>query len=109
MAVGGGHAGRIARRSVASNRSTPRRSRGGRGGVVAAVFAFAISLGEFGATVLISRPEFPTASIAIYSFIGKPGALNFGRALAMSTILMIATASGILLIERLRIKGVAEF
>jgi len=81
----------------------------GRAAVVAAAFAFAISLGEFGATVLISRPEFPTASIAIYSFIGKPGALNFGRALAMSTILMIATASSILLIERLRIKGVAEF
>ncbi len=81
----------------------------GRAAVVAAAFAFAISLGEFGATALISRPEFPTATIAIYSFIGKPGALNFGRALAMSTILMIATASSILLIERLRIKGVAEF
>jgi len=47
--------------------------------------------------------------IAIYSYLGKPGALNFGRALALSTILMISSASAILAIEKLRIKGVAEF
>ncbi|MBM4422572.1 MAG: iron ABC transporter permease [Chloroflexi bacterium] len=81
----------------------------GRAAIVAAAFAFAISLGEFGATALLTRPELPTAAVAIYSFIGKPGALNFGRALAMSVLLMIATASSILLIEKLRIKGVAEF
>jgi len=81
----------------------------GRAAVVAAAFAFTLSLGEFGATLLISRPEFPTVPIAIYSYLGKPGALNFGRALALSTILMISSASAILAIERLRIKGVAEF
>jgi thiamine transport system permease protein len=81
----------------------------GRAAVVAAAFAFTLSLGEFGATLLISRPEFPTVPIAIYSYLGKPGALNFGRALALSTILMITSASGILAIEKLRIKGVAEF
>lgn len=81
----------------------------GRAAVVAAAFAFAISLGEFGATALLTRPEFPTATVAIYSFIGRPGALNFGRALAMSTLLMAAAASSILLIERLRLRGVAEF
>ncbi|HLF03079.1 MAG TPA: iron ABC transporter permease [Anaerolineales bacterium] len=81
----------------------------GRAAIVAAAFAFAISLGEFGATALISRPEFPTASVAIYSFIGKPGALNYGRALAMSVLLMFATASSILLIERARLRGLTEF
>lgn len=81
----------------------------GRAAVVAAAFAFTLSLGEFGATLLISRPEFPTVPIAIYSYLAKPGALNFGRALALSTILMITSAGGILAIERLRIKGVAEF
>ncbi len=81
----------------------------GRAAVVAAAFAFTLSLGEFGATLLISRPEFPTVPIAIYSYLAKPGALNFGRALALSTILMIISASGILAIEKLRIKGVAEF
>ncbi|MEK7275865.1 MAG: iron ABC transporter permease, partial [Chloroflexota bacterium] len=81
----------------------------GRAAVVAAAFAFTLSLGEFGATLLISRPEFPTVPIAIYSYLGKPGALNFGRALALSTILMVTSAGAILAIERLRIKGVAEF
>jgi len=47
--------------------------------------------------------------IAIYSYLAKPGALNFGRALALSTILMITSAGGILAIEKLRLKGVAEF
>ncbi len=81
----------------------------GRAALAAAAFAFAISLGEFGATALLNRPEFPTVSLAIYSFIGKPGALNFGRALALSTILMFTSAASILLIERVRLKGVAEF
>jgi thiamine transport system permease protein len=81
----------------------------GRAAIVAAAFAFAISLGEFGATALITRPDFPTASVAIYEFIGRPGALNYGRALALSTLLMLATALSILVIERLRLKGVAEF
>ncbi len=81
----------------------------GRAAVVAAAFAFAISLGEFGATILLNRPEFPTVPLAIYSFIGKPGALNFGRALALSAILMLTSGASILLIERLRLKGVSEF
>lgn len=81
----------------------------GRAGVVAAAFAFAISLGEFGATALITRPEFPTASVAIYNYLSRPGDLNYGRALALSTLLMLATALSILLIERLRLRGVAEF
>lgn len=81
----------------------------GRAAVVASAFAFAISLGEFGATALLNRPEFPTVPLAIYSFIGKPGALNFGRALALSAILMLTSGASILLIERLRLKGVSEF
>jgi len=81
----------------------------GRAMMVAAAFSFAISLGEFGATALLNRPEFPTVPIAIYSFIGKPGALNFGRALALSVILMMTSATSILLIERVRLKGITEF
>lgn len=60
---------------------------------VAAVLAFATSMGEFGATLLISRPEYPTIPVAIFRYLGKPGALNYGQALAMSTILMAVTAS----------------
>ncbi len=66
----------------------------------AAVFAFSISLGEFGAALLISRPEYPTLPVAIYRFLSLPGALNYGQAMAMSVILMAVTVAGALLIER---------
>ncbi len=81
----------------------------GRALIVAAAFAFTISLGEFGATALIARPEFPTIPLMIYRFLSQPGALNYGQALALSTILMAVTAAGILAIERLRIADIGEF
>lgn len=81
----------------------------GRALIVAATFAFAISLGEFGATSLIARPEFSTVPMAIYRFISQPGALNYGQALALSTILMVVCAGGMLAIERLRIANIGEF
>jgi thiamine transport system permease protein len=68
----------------------------------AAIFAFAVSLGEFGASLLIARPEYPTMPVAIYRFLGQPGALNYGQALAMSSLLMLVTASSAALIEWLR-------
>ena len=59
--------------------------------LAAATFAFTISLGEFGATLLISRPEYPTIPVAIERFLSQPGGLNYGQAMAMATILMILT------------------
>lgn len=79
-----------------------------RAALVSAVFAFTISLGEFGATSFLARPEYPTLPVAIYRFIGQPGALNYGQALAMSTLLMLVCGLGILLIERMRLPGVRE-
>jgi thiamine transport system permease protein len=81
----------------------------GRALLVAATFAFAISLGEFGATALIARPEYPTVPIAIYRLLSQPGALNYGQAMALSTILMLVTGAGMLAIERFRIAEVGEF
>jgi thiamine transport system permease protein len=81
----------------------------GRALFVAAVFAFTISLGEFGATALIARPEYPTVPVMIYRFISQPGALNYGRALALSTLLMVVAAGGMLAIERFRIADIGEF
>ena len=81
----------------------------GRAMLVGAVFAFTISLGEFGATALIARPQTPTLPVAIYRFLGQPGALNYGQALAMSTLLMLVCAAGMLAIERFRLGGVGEF
>ena len=77
--------------------------------VAAAGFAFAVSLGEFGATVFLARPDRPTVPVAIYRFLGQPGALNFGQAMALSTILMALTVAVMLVIERLRPAGASEF
>jgi thiamine transport system permease protein len=77
--------------------------------LAAATFAFTISLGEFGATLLISRPEYPTIPVAIERFLSQPGGLNYGQAMAMATILMLITIVSILLIEKFRISGSGEF
>jgi thiamine transport system permease protein len=81
----------------------------GRAVLVAAMFAFAISIGEFGATALIARPEHPTIPVLIYRLLAQPGALTYGQAMALSTILMLVTAGGMLAIEKLRIAEVGEF
>jgi thiamine transport system permease protein len=80
-----------------------------RAGIVATGFAFAISMGEFGATAFLARPDRPTIPTAIYRFLGRPGPLNAGQALAMSVILMVVTATAVMLIERFRVGGVGEF
>ena len=76
---------------------------------VGAAFAFTISLGEFGATLLVSRPDMPTMPVVIYRALGQPGLLNYGQALAMSTLLMAVAAAGLIAIERLRIRDIGEF
>jgi thiamine transport system permease protein len=81
----------------------------GRALVVGAVFGFTISMGEFGATALIARPQMPTMPVAIYRFLGQPGALNYGQALAMSTLLMLVCAAGMIAIERFRVGEIGEF
>lgn len=81
----------------------------GRAVLVGAVFAFTISMGEFGATALISRPEYPTVPVVIYRLLSRPGALNYGQALALSTILMLTSLGGMLAIERFRVGEIGEF
>jgi thiamine transport system permease protein len=80
-----------------------------RAALVAAGFAFAISLGEFGATLFIVRPDTTTLPVAIYRLLGRPGAANFDQAMAASVVLMVLTAASVLVIERLRVRDVGEF
>lgn len=77
--------------------------------IVGAVFAFIISLGEFGATTLIARPEWATMPLTIYRLLGQPGLTNYGHALALSALLMLVSALAIGLMERVRIGESAEF
>jgi len=76
----------------------------GRALAVAAGFAFAISLGEFGATVFIARPDSPTLPVAIFRFLGRPGELNAAEAYALAVVLMAVTAISMFVAGRLRIR-----
>lgn len=80
-----------------------------RAALAAATFAFTISLGEFGATLLIARPEYPTIPVAIERFLSQPGGLNYGQAMAMASLLMLLTVAGILLIEKFRLPNAGDF
>jgi len=68
---------------------------------VSAVFAFSVSMGEFGATSFIARPYTPTMPVAIFRYLSQPGDLNYGQAMAMSSILMLVTITAFIALERL--------
>lgn len=76
---------------------------------VAAGFAFAVSLGEFGATVFIARPDTPTLPVAVSRLLGRAGEVNYGQAMAMSTVLMLVCATTLLVLERVRTDRSGEF
>jgi thiamine transport system permease protein len=80
-----------------------------RGALVGAGFAFAVSLGEFGATLFIARPDSVTIPVAIFRLLGQPGPANFATAMALAVVLMVLTATAVLLIERLRGAGPQPF
>ncbi|MEA4812279.1 MAG: iron ABC transporter permease [Anaerolineaceae bacterium] len=73
--------------------------------LIAAIFSFTISLGEFGATSFLSNHANSTLPVAIYRYISEPGGLNYGQAMAMATLLMLICSFGILLIERIKLPG----
>ena len=75
-----------------------------RGLGLAVGFAFATSLGEFGATSFLSRPDHPTLPVVIFRLIGRPGTDNFGMALAASVILAVLTAAVMAAAELVRPK-----
>src|SRR5690606_5350937 len=77
--------------------------------IVGATFAFTISIGEFGASVFVARPDTPTMPVVIFRLLVQPGALNQGQATAMSVILMTVCTVSFVVIERLRTAGVGEF
>jgi thiamine transport system permease protein len=67
---------------------------------VAAGLAFAVALGEFGATVFVARADWPTVPVAIFRFLGRPGGDNVGIAMALSVVLMLTVTVVALLSER---------
>lgn len=66
--------------------------------VTAAAFAFALSLGEVTATLMLTRQELITIPIAIYRLIGS---YQIEAACAMGTVLMLGSAAAFAVIDRL--------
>jgi thiamine transport system permease protein len=77
--------------------------------LAASGFAFAVSLGEFGATSFLARPAEPTLPVVIYQLVGRPGAENFGMALAAAVVLGVVTATVMIAVERLRVGTMGAF
>ena len=67
---------------------------------VGAGFAFALSLGEFGATVFVARPADPTLPILVFRALGRPG--SGGTAAAAAVVLMVVTGVAVLAVDRFR-------
>jgi thiamine transport system permease protein len=74
----------------------------GRSLAVAAGLAFAVSLGEFGATAFLARSDAPTLPLQVVRLLGRPGEVPYHAALAMSTLLMVVTAIVLLVADLLQ-------
>lgn len=80
-----------------------------RAALVGAGFAFVVSLGEFGATSFVARPNTTTVPVMIFRLLGRPGPTNFAAALALATFLGALTAVVIMTIDRLRSDDMGTF
>lgn len=66
--------------------------------LVGGLFAFALSLGEMSATIMLARPGLKTMPIAVYQFLDARRTL--GAASAMSAIMIAVSALAFVLFER---------
>ncbi|MGC5614896.1 ABC transporter permease [Georgenia sp. Z1491] len=76
-----------------------------RAGGVATGFAFAVSMGEFGATSFLARSTDPTLPVAVVRLLGRPGIDSQGTAMAAAVLLAALTATVMALAERARAEG----
>lgn len=74
----------------------------GRSAGLALGFAFAASLGEFGATSFLVRPGEPTLPVIVAELIGHQAPGAYGAGLAGAVVLGLLTAGAMLIAERLR-------
>lgn len=80
-----------------------------RGVLVGTIFAFAVSIGEFGSSLILYRKDLVTIPVAIYRYLGQPGDANLSAGLAMSLILVSVVLISFILIEKIRFRGVGSF
>lgn len=73
--------------------------------IAAAGLAFAVCLGEFGATAFLSRPDWATLPVVIERLAGHPGAGNLAMADAAAVLLAAVTAVALAAGELARGRG----
>lgn len=73
----------------------------------AAAFAFAVALGEFGATSFVARPQAPTLPVVIARLISQPGNAHAGMAMAAASILAAICALSVFVVDRVAGREVA--
>ena len=61
--------------------------------------ALATVLGEFGATLVLTRPEWATLSTGLYERLGRPGERNLGEACALATVLLILAVAAFTVLD----------
>ncbi len=71
--------------------------------VVGALFAFALSLGETSATLMLARPGLKTMPVAVYELLS--GRRGLEAASAMSVVMIATSALAFVLLERLGERG----
>ncbi|WP_216328850.1 ABC transporter permease [Deinococcus aestuarii] len=64
-----------------------------------AALALATVFGEFGATLVLTRPEWATLSVGLYERLGRPGERNLGEACALATVLLLLAALSFTLLD----------
>lgn len=70
--------------------------------LAAGVFAFAVSLGEFGATLLLRRPEFNTLPLALFDAYSRPGEGFRAQAEVLALLLALVALGSFWLMEHVR-------
>lgn len=61
--------------------------------------AFAVAVGEFGASVFLTKAGEPTLPVAIVRLLSRPGAENFAAACAGAIVLAVVTAAAMMLAQ----------
>jgi thiamine transport system permease protein len=57
----------------------------------AIAFAMIVSIGEFGAASLLVAGDQATLSTVLYQLISRPGSTNYGMAMAVASLMIVAT------------------
>lgn len=65
----------------------------------AGLLGFAVSLGDYAAALVLSRPESVTAPVMIGRLLQRPGALNYATSAALSVVFVLCCAAVMAVIE----------